>query len=282
MSVAAVLGAGEIGGAVAHTLAIRAGFLEIRLVDAAAGVAQGKALDIQQSGPLLHFDTRISGSTDVLSVTGADVVILADTANEGEWEGERGLALIGQLIRAGAGGAFVCATPKQTWLMEAGVRELGLGADRVVGTAASAIACAARALVAAEINGSPQDVAVTVVGRPPGFVVAWSSATIAGSSIADYVAPHRLLAISQQLRALWPPKPQAIAAITAEISAGLAHGSRRHLPAMTVLDGEFGMRRVAAMLPVELGNKRVIRRLEPTLSPQERVEFLNGLEKAIG
>jgi malate/lactate dehydrogenase len=147
----------------------------------------------------------------------------------------------------------------------------------MIGSAAAAMASAARALTAAEANGSAKDVAVSVVGRPPGIVVAWSSASIAGASVSERIAPHRLVALTQSLRKLWPCGPQAIGAATAEIATGLAFGSRRHISAMTVLDGEFDVRRIAAMLPVDLGGGRIRQRLIPTLSPQERTELLNSM-----
>src|ERR1017187_10879676 len=102
MSVVAVIGAGDIGGAVAQKLALRSRFREVRLIDAAVGIAEGKALDIRQSGPVDHFDTILSGDRDVLASNGASVVVIADSAAEGEWEGERGLALVRQLARSGS------------------------------------------------------------------------------------------------------------------------------------------------------------------------------------
>jgi malate dehydrogenase len=275
MSVVAILGAGPVGGAIAHALARRARFRDIRLVDAAGQVAAGKALDIQQSGPIEHFDTRLSGSADVLAATGAAVVILADTVGEGEWEGERGLGLVRQLARAGLDAPIVFAGAKQTWLMEASARELKVPVDRLAGTAAAAVVGAARALVAIEANGSSADVSLTVTGRPPGFVIAWSTATIAGAPVADRVPAHRLLAVEQALARLWPPGPQAIGAVTARVAEGLAFGSRQLHQALVVLDGEFGVRGVAAMLPLELGNGRILKRVVPTLSPQERTRTGN-------
>ena len=277
MSVVAIIGAGDVGGAIAHTLARRSRFREVRLIDAALGVAQGKALDIRQSGPVDHFDTVLSGAGDVLDAIGAAVIIVADAIGDGEWEGERGLALVGRIVRAGGNAPIVFAGAKQTWLMEAAVRELGVPSHRMVGAAPGALVGAVRALVSLEMDGASRDVAVSVVGRPPTFVVAWAAASVGGSAIADRVPAHRLLAISDSLRRLWPTGPQAVAAVTAEIAEGLAFGSRRELPAVTVLDGEFGVRRVAAMLPVELGAGRVLRRILPTLSSRERVDFLNTL-----
>ncbi len=279
MSVVSILGAGDIGAATAYALARRCRVREVRLVDTAANVAAGKALDMRQSGPIDHFDTPISARGDVLDAVGGDVIVMADAFADGEWEGERGLAIIKQLIRAGAKAPIVCAGPTQVWLMEAAVREAGVPADRIVGSASSAVHSGVRALAALELNGSGVDVSVALVGRAPGFTIGWTSATFAGSALAGQIPPHRMLAISDMLKKMWPPRPQAIGAATAMIVEGLLTGSRRHLYATTVLDGEYGERGVAAMLPVELGGGKIIRRIEPSLSTQERVEFLNGLSR---
>jgi hypothetical protein len=100
-------------------------------------------------------------------------------------------------------------------------------------------------------------------------VIAWSSATAGGAMVGDRVPPHRLLAISQALPRFWPPGPQAIAAPTALVIEALVAGSRRPLPAVTILDGEFGVRGRAGLLPVMFGNGRVTRREMPSLSPRE-------------
>jgi malate/lactate dehydrogenase len=173
----------------------------------------------------------------------------------------------------------VFAGAKQTWLMEAAALELGVPADRIAGTAAAALTGAVRALVALEVNGSGADVSLVVAGRPPAFVVAWSSATIGGSLITDRVPPHRLAAISQQLKGLWPTGPYAIGAATAPVVEGLLTGSRAHVPAVVIVDREFGVRSRAALLPVTLGNGRVLARHKPSLSQQEHVEFMNALTR---
>ena len=277
MSTIAVLGAGHIGAGIAHTLARRARVRDVRLIDAAATVAAGKALDIRQTGPVEGYDTRLSGIGDPLAAVGADVIVVADTHADGEWEGDRGLALIRQLVAAGASGPFVFAGPKQTWLMEAVVRELGIASDRVVGTAAVAMVTAARALAGLEVNGSGADVALAMCGKPPALTVAWSSATIGGSLLTDRVPSHRVLAISQQLKKLWPPGPYAIATASAPVVEGLIASTRRDTPGVTVLNGEFGQRGVACLLPLTLGKGRVLSRIVPSLSPQERTDVVNSL-----
>ena len=244
---------------------------------AARSVAAGKALDIRQTGPVEGYVTRLSGIGDPLAAVGADVIVIADAHADGEWEGDKGLALLRQLVAAGAVGPFVFAGTKQTWLIEAVVRELGVSPDRVVGTAAAAMVTAAKGLAALEINGSGADVSLVVSGKPPALTVAWSSGTAGGSLLAERIPAHRLLAISQQLRVLWPAGPYAIATATAPVVEGLISGTRRDTPGVTVLAGEFGQRGVACLLPLVLGNGRILSRIVPTLSPQERTDIVNSL-----
>lgn len=276
MSLVAIVGAGAIGAAIAHRLAERARVGAVRLIDDSADVASGKALDIRQSGPVGGFDTAVTGSGDVLSAVGASVIVLADAVTNGEWQGEPGLSLIRRLTQAGSKGPFVFAGPAQIALIETVARELHVPADRLVGTATSAVASSVAALVSIEAQHTGVDVAV--VGRPPALVIGWSSATISGSLVSERIPAHRLLAISQALPRLWPPGPQAIAAPTALVVEALIAGSRHLHHAMTVLDGEFGVRGVAAMLPLELDGGRVRARVTPSLSPQERTAMVSGLE----
>lgn len=279
MSTVAVLGAGPIGASVAHTLAQRTRVRDIRLIDAAASVAAGKALDIRQTGPVQHYDTRLSGHGDPLSAIGADVIVVADRHDGGEWSGDEGLALVRRLIAAGATSPFVFAGPGQTWLMETVAAELGWPADRMLGSAAAAMPAAARALVAIELNLSGVDIHLTACGRPPALAYYWSCATVGGAPLSARLPPHRRLAISEQLRRLWPAGPYAIACATAPIVEGLIVGTRRDVPAVTVLDGQFGTRGLACLMPVHLASGRIVSRLEPACTPQERTETINGLRR---
>ena len=271
MTTVAIVGAGNLGGAVAQALARRARVDRVRLVDEDAGVASGKALDLQQSGPIDRSPVQLDATPDMLSASGASVIVIADRVRDGEWKGDAGLSVIAQLVRAGSQAPFVFAGADQLWLMETAARELGVPPHRLVGTAPAALVSALRALVGVEVNGSGVDVQVTAVGRPPTLVVGWSSATIGGSSLTDRVPAHRLLALAESMNRLWPPGPQAVAAATAPIVEALALGSRRLHQAVTILGEEFAERGRAAMLPLELGRGRVLRLVNPSLSPRERL-----------
>lgn len=271
MATVSIIGAGPIGTSIAHRLAERDRIGPITLIDTNGPVAAGKALDIVQSGPIAPFDTRISTADDELAAVVSPIIVIADDSTQGPWDGERGLALVSRLVRAGTNAALVFSTPSQAWLMEKVRTEVGVPADRLIGTAAAAMVSAVRALAGLEIGMASVEAAV--VGRPPALVVGWSTATADGVLLTERVPAHRLLAISQALPHVWPPAPYSIASATAPIVEALEAGSRRMHHALTIVDGDLGARHRAVLLPLELGGYRVQAYRVPTLSRQERTEL---------
>ena len=71
----ALIGAGMIGGTLAHLAAMRE-LGDIVLFDIAEGIPQGKALDIAQAGPVDGFDAALKGTNDYADIAGADVCIV--------------------------------------------------------------------------------------------------------------------------------------------------------------------------------------------------------------
>src|SRR5688572_26027524 len=95
MSFIAIVGAGALGGTLAYRLASRGRVTEVRLIDEQVGVAQGKALDIQQSGAVDAFATRLTSAGEIAAAAGADAIVMADAARgDEEHAGEAGLALV--------------------------------------------------------------------------------------------------------------------------------------------------------------------------------------------
>jgi malate dehydrogenase len=279
MGFVAIVGAGEIGAGVTARLAARDRVGDVRLIDAAGtgSIARGKALDIQQSGPIEGFRTRITADADVRAAAGARVIVLADhAATASEWQGEEALGLLTRLWPLVDRGetAVVCAGASQRELIERSVAESGIDPRRICGSAPGALESALRAVVAVEADCSPDDVRLEVTGAPPQrAVIGWSGGTIRGSSVADVLPAHRLSAIGARVPALWPPGPYVLASAAARVVEALTIGSLRHHTCFVALEppGE-GTRtsvRVAAM-PVRLGIGRVESVLTPSLSPQER------------
>lgn len=281
MPTAAIIGAGNLGGALAHTLAARERFRLIRLIDSAGDVAAGTALDIQQSGPVLGFSTQLVGARHVLEAIGADVVILADPARATgpPLDGEHGLAAIRTLAAHGNRAPLVCADATQGLLVEQATVELNLSTFAIVGSAPAALAAAARAVVALDLDVSPTDVALPVIGRPPDrLFVPWSQATLAGAPLEASLSSPRLVSLGERLRHLWPPGPYALASAAARVAEAAALGSARTYSSVVMMSGAYGVRDRAGSMAVRLGPAGRVRIVALALSQQERVTLGNVFE----
>ena len=280
MAFVAIIGAGEVGGALAHALASRDRIGEIRLIDRAASVAAGKALDLQQSGPVEGFRTRLVASADPRDAVGATATVIADPAGGSPLSPEDSLALLKQLAHLDSETTFVCALPSHRSLVERGAREVRIPRARLIGSAPAAYSSAVRALVGASIDISPSEVSLSVLGTPPEHtIVPWSEASIGGFRLEEVMTPAVLAATRRRLGGLWPPGPCALASATARIVEALGESSRRQFSCFVMLDGELGVRGRAAAMPVELGPGGVRRIVIPSLSVQERVALENALQR---
>jgi malate dehydrogenase len=273
----AIIGAGEVGGALAYVLARRSVAGEIRLIDETGSVAAGKALDIMQAAPIEGFATRLSGSTDVWTAAGASVLVLADRFGGEEWQGEDGLMLLKRTVEVGAGSIVLCAGSSQRELVERGVRELHLARGRLFGSAPEALAGAVRAVVALETNGSPRDVALAVLGVPPSqTVIPWEEATIAGFALTRVLDEPSRRRVDARVARLWPPGPYALASAAAAAIEALSGRSRRLITCFVAPDDSAGRRARTAALPVRLGPAGIVDVALPSLSVHERVLLDNA------
>jgi malate/lactate dehydrogenase len=276
----AIIGAGPLGGAVAHVLARRDLAATIRLVDDAdqGRVAAGMTLDLMQSAPIHRFATMIVAGRDASEAAGAQVVVLADRVKGAEWQSDEGFALLKRVAYGRTAGVIVCAGASQRELVERGVRELGIDRRRIVGSAPEALAAAMRVMVALEVNGAPADVSLTVLGVPPdGVMVPWEDAAISGiaaSRVLDEPARRRLAA---RCGALWPPGPYALANAAAVAVAAIAGRSRRRLSGFVAPDDSAGRRARAVALPVILDPTGVVSADVPSVNARDRVILDNAM-----
>jgi malate dehydrogenase len=274
----AIVGAGEIGGALAHILARLDVLGTIRLIDERGSVAEGQALDIMQASPVEVFATQVSGSTDLATAASATLIVVADRAGLGEWEGEDGLAMLARLSRIGSRSIILCAGAAQRDLVERGARELHFAREKLFGSAPEALAGAVRALVALETNGSPGDVALTILGVPPAqIVVPWEDAAIGGFAATRMLDEPARRRISARIAPLWPPGPYTLAWAAAKAVESAIGRSRRIVSAFVGPDDSGGRRSRAAALPVRLGPEGIVTVVTPTLTVHDRVALENAM-----
>lgn len=275
MSLVAIIGAGDIGGAIACALAGRSRVDTVRLIDEHEAVAAGKALDLSQSGPIRRSDTRIESARDLAAADGASVIVIADAAGAAtEWIGEPGLSLLRRLANSGCldRGVLVCAGAGQRALMQQGFDELRLSRRRVIGSSPESLAATVRALVAIEARTTSNQVALTVVGRPPDrFAILWGDASIGGHSIATLLSPPQLNRIERRAHGLWPPGPLALGTAAALMCEAVATDSRRIFSAFVSLDRDNGTQAPVCAWPVAVGPAGVERITSPVLIGRDKV-----------
>jgi malate dehydrogenase len=276
----AIIGAGALGGAVAQTLAVRDRVRQIRLIDPAESIARGKALDIQQSGPVDNFSATLTAAESLDAAVGAQVVVIADAAAGAEHSGEAALGIVRHLSRAGHRGPILFAGASQMEVMGRAVTELHLDRRDVLGSAPLALESALRAVAGLLLDGSAVEVCLRVVGVPPRHaVVAWEEATAFGQPLSSQLPPHAIAGLAARIPGLWPPGPYALASAAARTIEAVACGSRRRFTCFVVAD-DGPVRAAVVAMPVELGPQGVARVLEPALTRQERTGMENAIERA--
>lgn len=278
MQEVAIIGAGELGGALAHVLARRDIVRSIRLVDDAERVAVGKALDIAQASPVEGFATQLQASAAIEAAAGAAVIVVADRVGGSEWQGDEAAQLVQRLMRMAPRAVVICAGALQREVVDRAVRELHLDRCRVFGSAPEALVGGARALVALAVNGSPRDVALTVLGVPPGHtVIPWEEATIAGFALTRLLDEPIRRRVAARVAALWPPGPHALAAAATAAVDAIAGRSRRTLSCFVGPDMSAGERTRTAALPVRLRADGIGDVVAPILTVVERVALENAM-----
>jgi malate dehydrogenase len=271
-----IIGAGPIAGALAHKLAARARVREVRLIDSAVSIAQGKALDILQSSPIENFSTRVTAADSIHAAAGADAIVIADPASgQGEHTGEAGLALVKQLASVELTAPIVFAGAAQRELLIRATTELQVAAARAIGSAPFALESALRALAGVMLDGSGVEVGLRIVGVPPkAAVVAWEEATADGQPLSSQLPAHVIASLSGRMAGLWPPGPYVLGSAAARVVEAIVLGGRRRYSCFVSV-----RRGVVVAMPVELGPAGVKRILEPSLTRQERTLFENAVEQ---
>jgi malate dehydrogenase len=272
----ALIGAGNIGGTLAH-LAAQKELGDIVLFDVVDGVPQGKALDLSQCGPVEGFDAKLTGTNDYADIAGADVIIV--TAGVPRKPGMNrddllGINLkvmkaVGEGIKAHAPGAFVICITNPLDAMVWALREFsGLPHNMVVGMAGVLDSARFSTFLAEEFGVSVRDVTSFVLGgHGDTMVPVVGYSTVKGIPVPDLVKMGRstqekidaivkrtangggeIVALLKTGSAFYAPAASAIA--MAESYLG---DQKRMLPCAAHLTGQYGIDDLYVGVPVIIG-----------------------------
>jgi malate dehydrogenase len=292
----ALIGAGMIGGTLAHLAAMRE-LGDIVLFDIAEGIPEGKALDIAQAGPVDDFDATLKGTSDYADIAGADVCIV--TAGVPRKPGMsrddllginlKVMKAVGEGIKQHAPGSFVICITNPLDAMVWALREFsGLPHQRVVGMAGVLDSARFRHFLAEEFKVSVEDVTAFVLGgHGDTMVPIVEYSTVAGIPIPDLVkmgwsTSERIDEIVKRTRggggeivallktgsAFYAPATAAIA-----MAESFLKDKKRVLPAAAHLTGQYGVDDLYVGVPVVIGAEGVERIVEIQLDDTAKANF---------
>ena len=302
MSKISLIGAGQIGGTLAHLIGIKELVKEVVLFDVASGIAKGKALDIAQSSSVDGFNVKLSGTDNYEDIKNSDVIII--TAGVPRKPGMSRDDLLGinlkiikqvaQGVKKNSPDAFViCITNPLDVMVMALQKYSGLPANKVVGMAGILDSSRFKLFLSLELNVPVKDIEAMVMGGHGDTMVPLPRFTkVSGKPLLDLVkegkiSEERLESINQRTRdggaeivkflekgsAFYAP-----AASGTQMAEAYLNNSKRILPCAVFLNGEYGFKDVYAGVPVVIGKNGVEKIEEIELDEKERKEFNHSVE----
>ena len=289
----ALIGGGQIGGTLAHLIALKE-LGDVVMFDIAEGLPQGKTLDLSQAGPIDGFNARLKGTNDYADIKGADVVIV--TAGVPRKPGMsrddllginlKVMAAVGAGIAANAPDAFVVCITNPLDAMVWALRQLsGLPHHKVVGMAGVLDSARFRHFLAEEMNVSVEDVSAFVLGGHGDTMVPMPRfSTVAGIPLPElvkmgWIKQERLDQIIQRTRdggAEIVGLLKTGSAYYAPATAGIAMAEsylkdqKRILPCAAYVNGPYGIKDLYVGVPTVIGEKGIERIVELELTAEEK------------
>lgn len=272
-----IVGAGMVGGTTAQRLAER-NYADIVLLDipAAEGLARGKALDIEQSGPILGYETRLTGGANHDALEGCDLVVVTGGSPRKPGMSRDDLVLTNQGVMNEWGKAIkeyapdavvIVVTNPLDAMAQAMFVATGFPRHRVIGMAGVLDSARFRTFIARELDVSVRDVTAFVLGGHGDQMVPLPRySTVAGVPLPDLLSDERIQALVERTAgggaeivnllksgsAYYAPSASVVAMVDS-----IVLDERRVLPCAVYLEGEYGHRGLFLGVPVKLGSQGV-------------------------
>jgi malate dehydrogenase len=289
-----VVGAGNVGATTAQRIA-EAELADVVMVDVAADLATGKALDMMEAAPVLGFNARIEGGGDYAPTAGSDVcVVTAGLARKPGMSRDDLLAknteiireVVARLVEHSPETILIMVTNPLDAMCEVARRVSGFPRERLFGMAGVLDSARMRWFIASELGVSVEDVDAFVLGGHGDTMVPLPRfATVNGIPLPELLAADRIEAINQRTRnggaeivnyykqgsAYYAPS-----AAVYDMVAAILRDKKKILPCAVLLQGEYGLSDLFVGVPVRLGRGGVEKVIELTLTEEERA----GLERS--
>ena len=302
MTKISLIGAGQIGGTLAHLIGTKELVNEVVLFDVASGIAKGKALDIAQSSSVDGFNVKFSGTDNYKDIKDSDVIII--TAGVPRKPGMSrddllgiNLKIIKQVaegVKQNAPNAFViCITNPLDVMVMAFQKFSSLPANKVVGMAGILDSSRFKLFLSLELNVPVKEIEAMVMGGHGDTMVPMPRFTkVSGRPLLDLVkdgkiSQERLEEINQRTRdggaeivkflekgsAFYAPAASGV-----QMAEAYLNDQKKLLPCAVQLNGEYNVNNIYAGVPVIIGKSGVEKIEEVSLDDNEKKEFMHSID----
>jgi len=291
-----LIGAGQIGGTLAHLITIKE-LGDVVLFDVAEGVAKGKALDIAQSTSVGGFNINLIGTSSYEDIKNSDVIII--TAGIPRKPGMTRDDLLGtnlKIIKQVAEGikknspnAFViCITNPLDVIVMALQKYSGLPTNKIVGMAGILDSSRFKYFLSQELKVPVKNINSLVLGGHGDSMVPMPDhTTVSGKLLKKIISKEKLDKIIDRTKkgggeinkllekgsAFYAPAASGV-----EMAESYIKDLKKTLPCAAYLDGEYGVKNLYAGVPVKIGKDGVEEVVEIKLSQDEKKHFDNSIK----
>ncbi len=283
-----VVGAGFVGSTLVQRLAER-DYADVVMFDIVPNMPQGKALDMLQAGPVLGYDTLITGTNDYADTANSDIVVVTsgfprkpgmsrdDLLKKNQ---EIVTEVVEQVVKHSPSCILVMVTNPLDAMAHVALHVSGFPRERVIGMAGVLDTARFRTFIAQELGASVRDVQAYVLGGHGDTMVPLSRmCTVAGVPIADLLPAERIEQIVQRTRdggaeivkllgngsAYFAPSASVLQMIDS-----IVLDKKMILPCAIYLKGEYGIQDLYVGVPAKLGAKGLEQVVEIELTENER------------
>jgi malate dehydrogenase len=290
-----IVGAGATGATCAEVLAQR-DYAEIVLTDIKEGLPQGKALDINQMGPILGFEATVTGTNDYSDTAGSDVVVITAGLPRQPGMSRDDLVQTNEKIVKSVTEQIVGASPDAILIVLSNPLDAmchvaksasGFPKERVFGQAGILDTARYRTFIAWETNASTKDVQALVLGgHGDQMVPVISSTTVGGVPLRKLVSEDRIQSMVERtavgggeiVKLLGTSAWYAPGAACAQMVDSVLLDEKRVLPCTVYLEGEYGIDGLYIGVPVKLGRAGIEEIYEVGLDDSEQAALAKSAE----
>jgi malate dehydrogenase len=291
-----VVGAGHVGATLAQRIA-EAELADVVLVDVVEGVPQGKGLDLQEAGPVLGYDSRITGSNGYDETTGSDIIVItAGLARKPGMSRDDLLAANGDIVkkvaqetgRRSPQAIMIVVTNPMDVMAFVAMKASGFKREKVIGMGGVLDSARFRAFIALELGVSVENTHAFVLGGHGDSMVPLPRySTVAGIPITELMKKETIEKLVERTRnggaeivallktgsAYYAPS-----AATLEMVEAMLLDKKKILPCSVYLEGEYGVKGAFAGVPVKLGAAGVLQVVEIKLVGDEQAAFMKSVD----